>query len=149
LIPDFAGSESKKIGRFIWGAHQDVRPNMRTAKPRTMQEATEMLAELTEEFIRTKGARGGEGGMKRKFEGSSSGKKFGKNFRGKKKFGRSGFKARKVEPKEDNMQPWCQKCRVEGHRTRECNKPITCFSCGQEGHVKADCPEPQGPLRTK
>jgi hypothetical protein len=58
LIPDFTGSESKRIGRFIWGAHQDVRPNMRTAKPRTMQEATEMLGELTEEIIRTKGARG-------------------------------------------------------------------------------------------
>jgi hypothetical protein len=60
LIPDFAGSESKKIGRFIWGAHQDVRPNMRTANPRTMQEATEMLAELTEEVIWTKGAQGGD-----------------------------------------------------------------------------------------
>jgi hypothetical protein len=64
LIPDFAASESKKIGKFIWGAHQDVRPNMRTAKPRTMQEATKMLAELTEEVIRTKGAQGGEKGMK-------------------------------------------------------------------------------------
>jgi hypothetical protein len=58
LIPDFVGSESKKIGRFIWGAHQDVRPNMRTTRPRTMQEATELLAELTEEVIRTKGAQG-------------------------------------------------------------------------------------------
>jgi uncharacterized protein YggL (DUF469 family) len=81
LIPDFAGSESKKIGRFIWGTHQDVRPNMRTEKPRTMQEATEMLAELTEEVIRTKGAHGGDGGVKRKFEGSSSEKRFGKVIR--------------------------------------------------------------------
>jgi hypothetical protein len=60
LIPDFTRSESKKIGRFIWGAHQDVRPNMHTARPRTMQEATELLAELTEEVIRTKGAQGGD-----------------------------------------------------------------------------------------
>jgi hypothetical protein len=72
LIPEFTGLESKKIGRVIWGAHQDVRPNMRTAKPRTMQEATEMLAELTEEVIRSKGAHGGDSGVKRKFDGSSS-----------------------------------------------------------------------------
>jgi hypothetical protein len=125
LIPDFAGFESKKSGRFIWGAHQDVRPNIHTAKPRTMQEATEMLAELTEEVIRTKGARGGESGMKRKFEGGSSGRKFSKSWKGNKRFDQSEAKARKVEAKEDNQDPWCHKCKTNGHLTRECTKPNT------------------------
>ncbi|KAD5318341.1 hypothetical protein E3N88_18287 [Mikania micrantha] len=57
LIPGFAGSESKRIGRLIWGAHPDVRADMRTTKPRSMQKATELLAELTEELIRTEGSR--------------------------------------------------------------------------------------------
>jgi hypothetical protein len=86
-----------------------VRPNMRTAKPRTMHEATEMLAELTEKIIRTKGARGGECGMKRKFEGSSSGKRFSKGFKGNKRFNQSGSKARTVEPRDDDKEPWCHK----------------------------------------
>jgi hypothetical protein len=59
LIPDFAGSESKRIGRFIWGAHPEVRANMKTSKPRTIQKATELLSELTEELIRTKGNKKG------------------------------------------------------------------------------------------
>jgi hypothetical protein len=56
LILDFAGSESKRIGGFIWGDHPDIRANMRTTKPRTIQKATELLAKLTEELIRTKGS---------------------------------------------------------------------------------------------
>jgi 6-phosphogluconolactonase/glucosamine-6-phosphate isomerase/deaminase len=77
--------------------------------------------------------------VKRKFEGGSSGKKFGKNYRGNKRFDRSGTKTRKVETKEDNQDPWCLKCRIKGHLARECTMPNTCFSCGQEGHIKANC----------
>jgi hypothetical protein len=137
LIPDFTGTESKRIDRFIWGAHPDVRPNMCKTKPRTMQEAIETLAEVTEEIIRSKGSRGNDGGVKTKYDGSSSGERFGKSSKGNKRFVRGGFKARKVEPKGgDDKDPSCYKCGIKGHLARDCNKTVTCFSCGLEGHVK-------------
>jgi hypothetical protein len=71
LILDFAGLESKRTGRFIWGAHPKVQANMSTTKPRTIQKSTELLAELTEELIWIEGNKGNDSGFKRKFDGIS------------------------------------------------------------------------------
>jgi hypothetical protein len=52
--------------------------------------------------------------VKRKFGGNSSGGKFGKGFKGNKKFSQSGSKARKVDPVEDDKEPTCYKCGIKG-----------------------------------
>jgi hypothetical protein len=52
----------------------------------------------------SKGTRGNHGSVKRKFDGSSSGGRFGKGSKVNKKLGRGGFKARKVELKDVDDQ---------------------------------------------
>jgi hypothetical protein len=70
---------------------------MRTTKPRTMQRATDLLAELTEELIRTKGSRVSDSSHKRKHDGGKSGRHGGKFDRDGKSFNRDGIKSRKVD----------------------------------------------------
>jgi hypothetical protein len=36
LIPNFAGSKSKIIGQFTWGAHPAIQANIRTTKPHSI-----------------------------------------------------------------------------------------------------------------
>ena len=51
LLPEFAGSESKRVGRFIWGVIPEIRGDLRTSRPATLQAAIELTAELTEDII--------------------------------------------------------------------------------------------------
>jgi hypothetical protein len=129
LIPDFAGSESKRIGRFIWAAHPKVRANMRTTKPRTIQKTTELLAELTKELIRTKGNKGNDSGLKRKFDGNKFGKKGNKFSKGRKSYTSGGNKARRID---DGDKAACQ--HYNRVHSGECKyKP--CDKCGRKGHA--------------
>jgi hypothetical protein len=69
------GSESKRIGWFICGAHPNIRANMRTIKPRTIQKTTDLLSELTEELIQTKGSKGNDSGFRGSLSGTGSRRK--------------------------------------------------------------------------
>jgi hypothetical protein len=52
LVPHLVTPETKRIGRYNWGLHPLIQPNMRTAKPRAYQEAVELSGSLTDEFVR-------------------------------------------------------------------------------------------------
>ncbi|KAD4586101.1 hypothetical protein E3N88_23702 [Mikania micrantha] len=92
-----SNNKKKRIGRLIWGAHPDVRADMRTTKPRSMQKATELLAELTEELIRTKGSRVFDNSHKRKRDDGKSGRHGGKFDRSGKNYNVENNKFRKVD----------------------------------------------------
>jgi hypothetical protein len=129
---------------------------MRTTKPRTIQRITELIAELTEELIRTKGSIGYDSGFKRKFDGNKFGKKGNRFSKGGKSYSPSGNKARRVEGKSSGDKAACQHCDKihsgeysnkpcdtcgrKGHATCDCGKPSVCYSCGIEGYIKSNCP---------
>jgi hypothetical protein len=115
---------------FIWGAHPKIRANMRTTKPQTIQMATELLAELTEELIWTKGSRGNDSGFKRKFDGNKFGKKGNKFSKGGKHYCSGGNKARRIKDKSDGDKAACLHC--DRTHSGECKyKP--CDTCGLKG----------------
>ena len=79
LMPEFAGSESKRVGRYVWGVIPEVRGDLRTSRPATLQAAVELTAELTEDLIRAKGNQifgnwGGGGWSKRGRDDRKTGK---------------------------------------------------------------------------
>ncbi|KAK1433348.1 hypothetical protein QVD17_10258 [Tagetes erecta] len=139
LLPEFTGPESKKIGRYIWGVIPEIRGDLRTSKPTTLQAAVDLAAELTEDLIRTKNSR-----MTSETSGSGSkrgrdDRKYGKPSKGR---GSGPNKFRKVNAGERSAATECGKCGRSSHTTADClvgsNK---CFGCGQEGHIRANCPK--------
>jgi hypothetical protein len=103
---------------------------MRTTKPRTIQKATELLAELTEELILTKGSRGDDSGVKRKFVGNKHGKKGSRFGKSGKSYSSGGNKARRTEGRSDGDKAACQQCnRIH---SREC-KMMSCEKCDRGG----------------
>jgi hypothetical protein len=124
---------------------------MRTTKPRTIQKATELLAELTKELIWTEGSKGNDSGFKRKFDVNKFGRKGNRFSKGGKGYSSGGNKARRIEDGDKaacqhcnrvrsgkcKYKP-CDKCGRKGHATRDCGKLHVCYSCGVEGHIKAN-----------
>ncbi|KAK1435856.1 hypothetical protein QVD17_01627 [Tagetes erecta] len=142
LLPEFTGSESKRVGRYIWGVIPEIRGDLRTSKPSTLQAAVDLAAELTEDLIRARSSRvavgGGEKGNKRSYDDRRS----RRSNTGKRREGSGPNKFRKNNSGEKSVPTECGKCGKLGHTTADCLVGTgKCYGCGQEGHIRANCPK--------
>ncbi|GJT89895.1 putative reverse transcriptase domain-containing protein [Tanacetum coccineum] len=141
--------ETDKIEKYVGGLPDMIHGSVVVSKPKTMQDAVEIVTELMDKKIRTFAERQTESKRKSYMAGSGE----------KKQYGRSKPLCAKCNYHHDGpCAPKCHKCNKVSHFARDCRstanannannqrgtgsgqKP-TCFECGAQGHFKRECPK--------
>ncbi|KAJ0926534.1 putative nucleotidyltransferase, Ribonuclease H [Helianthus annuus] len=155
VIPYMVTPEFKRVERYIWGLHPEIRSLVSSAQPTTITQAVTLAVSLTEEAVRMEKipAKGSEkkethvestSGGKRKFSHSNKGMRVNNND------GTNANKRREVNPPRGGKAftatnetrgkgylgtlPKCDKCKY--HHEGRCAK---CDKCGRIGHYKETC----------
>ncbi|GJU42413.1 putative reverse transcriptase domain-containing protein [Tanacetum coccineum] len=141
--------ESDKVERYVGGLPDMIQGSVVASKPKTMQEATEMVSELMDKKINTIAERQAENKRKAYTAGSGD----------KNQYGGSKPLCPKCNYNHNGpCAPKCYKCNKFGHLGRNCRSSAsvnpgsnqrgnrtgqapTCFECGVRGHFKKDCPK--------
>ncbi|GJS65371.1 putative reverse transcriptase domain-containing protein [Tanacetum coccineum] len=151
--------ESEKVERYVGGLPDMIHGNVAASKPKTMQEATEMVTELMDKKISTLAERQAEN--KRKLDNNNQAQQQSP----KRQNVARAYAAGTGERKEYvGTLPLCNRCKLHhngpctvkcgnckkvGHMTRDCRnhvaarnqRNLTCYECGNQGHYRSDCPE--------
>ncbi|GJZ25595.1 putative reverse transcriptase domain-containing protein [Tanacetum coccineum] len=163
--------ESDKIEKYVGGLPDMIHGSVVVSKPKTMQDAVEIITELMDKKIRTFAECQIE--SKRKFEDTSrntqkqqqqnkrqnTGRAYTAGSGEKKPYGGSKPLCAKCNYHHDGpCAPKCHKCNKVGHFARDCRSTAnannannqkgtgsgqkpTCYECGVQGHFKRECPK--------
>nr|GEZ04745.1 hypothetical protein [Tanacetum cinerariifolium] len=136
----FVANENEKIDKYISGLPDNIYGNVKSSKPRTLDETIELTNDLMDQKLHTYAERADN---KRKTEDTS----------------RNNHGHKKQPYKKQNVAKKCHKCNKVGHFARDCrsssNANVTnaqrdgketpkgngCFECGASGHFKRDYPK--------
>ncbi|KAJ9566947.1 hypothetical protein OSB04_002913 [Centaurea solstitialis] len=133
LVPHLVTPEENRIDRYIWGLAPEVRGNVTSANPTTLQAAVNLATRLTNNAIRSGTFLSDKAKGKRKmdeFLKNKSGERIVKN---RKIMGNFGVQTQMVE-KGKGTHPKCDKC--NNHHSGRC---IICLKCNKGGHFAKDC----------
>ncbi|GJY35158.1 putative reverse transcriptase domain-containing protein [Tanacetum coccineum] len=153
ICTKFVSNETKKVDKYISGIPDNIYGNVKSARPKTLDETIELANDLMDQKLRTYAKR--QSDNKRKADDSS------RNNHGEKKpYGGSLPKCTKCHFHHNG--PCTQKfhkCNRVWHFARDCRstsntnvantqkvngaapKGNGCFECGAPGHFKRDCPK--------
>ncbi|XP_024963597.1 uncharacterized protein LOC112503841 [Cynara cardunculus var. scolymus] len=147
LVPHLMTPEVVRIERYIWGLSLEIRGNITSANPKTIQEAVEIATKLTNNAVRSGGLAKG----KRKIEEYGDrriGRKFNRSRRMTRNFEAQSQVVRQGDAERCNKCKFphrgnciiCQRCRLGGHTAKDCRKRL-CYECGSPDHIRNDCPK--------
>nr|GEX86262.1 hypothetical protein [Tanacetum cinerariifolium] len=125
MCTKFVVDEKEKVDKYIGGLFNNIHGNVISARPKTLDEAIELVNDLMDQKLRTYAERQTE--SKRKFDNNNQCK-----------FHHNGMCTTKYA-----------NCKKVDHLTRDCWNPtatgnqrtITCYEFGNQGHYKSDCLE--------
>ncbi|GJX17986.1 putative reverse transcriptase domain-containing protein [Tanacetum coccineum] len=120
--------EQVKVEQYICGLSKDIRGDVISSKPASIDEAVRMAYHLMGQIIQDKTD-----------EVSEREKRKGEGYRGDRVY-------LKCKNKKHGRDCWkCGKCGKLGHKTVACRcldrKDMTCFNYNEKGHLKRDCPK--------
>ncbi|KAI3813694.1 hypothetical protein L1987_18424 [Smallanthus sonchifolius] len=150
IVPHLAVSESNLIKRYIWGLIREIRDMVKVAKCKTLHDAMDLGASLTDSLIWNR-----EEGRKKKEitgQGPSDSKKSRTGFSSRNN--NSSFpeypKCKRRHLGQCKSGLYCNFYKISGHKTEDCykKKPISCFDCGEAGDIKSYCPKLKKPEGT-
>ncbi|GJT56581.1 putative reverse transcriptase domain-containing protein, partial [Tanacetum coccineum] len=155
LCPRMVEPEQVKVDQYIRGLSKNVRGDVTSSRPTSIDEAVCMAYQLMGQIIQDKTNEVSEG-EKRKGEGDRGDNRRDYNHRQNQR--RANAEAMTNAAPNDNEvclqcknkkhagDCWkCGKCGMLGHKTAACwsldRKDVTCFNCKEKGHRKRDCPK--------
>ncbi|GJW05196.1 putative reverse transcriptase domain-containing protein [Tanacetum coccineum] len=160
LCPRMVEPEQVKVEQYIRGLSKNIRGDVTSSQPATIDHAVRMAYQLMGQIIQDKTDEVHEG-EKRKGEGDRGGRGDNRrdyNNRQNQRRANAGAMTNavsndnevcpKCKNKKHNGDCWkcgkCGKCGKLGHKTAACRCPdkrdVTCFNCNKKGHLKRDCP---------
>ncbi|GJS07778.1 putative reverse transcriptase domain-containing protein [Tanacetum coccineum] len=157
LCPRMVEPEQVKVEQYIRGLSKNIRGDVTSSQPATIDHAVRMAYQLMGQIIQDKTDEVQEG-EKRKGEGDRGGRGDNRrdhNNRQNQRRANAGAMTNvasndnevcpKCKNKKHNGDCWkCGKCGKLGHKTAFCRCPdkreVTCFNCNKKGHLKKDCP---------
>ncbi|GJX34284.1 putative reverse transcriptase domain-containing protein [Tanacetum coccineum] len=157
LVSKMVEPEQVKVEQYIRGLSKNIRGDVTSSQPTTIDQAVRMAYQLMGQIIQDKADEAQEG-EKRKGEGDRGGRGDNRrdhNNRQNQRRANAGAMTNvasndnevcpKCKNKKHNGDCWkCGKCGKLGHKTAFCRCPdkreVTCFNCNKKGHLKKDCP---------
>ncbi|GJT87547.1 putative reverse transcriptase domain-containing protein [Tanacetum coccineum] len=150
--------EQVKVEQYIRGLSKNIRGDVTSSRPTSIDEAVRMAYQLMGQIIQDKTDEVSEG-EKRKGEGDRGGRGDNRrdyNRRQNQRRANAGAMTN-AAPNDNEVCPKCKnkkhagdcwkcgKCGKLGHKTAACwsldRKDVTCFNCNEKGHRKRDCPK--------
>ncbi|GJS82438.1 putative reverse transcriptase domain-containing protein [Tanacetum coccineum] len=123
LCPDMVPTEQKRVEAYIRGLSENIKREVTSSEPTTMNKAVPMAYTLMEQKVKARAEREADN-KKRKWEnfqgGSSSGGGNNNSNRNNNNYSNN--------PTGANAQPI-----------------VTCYGCGENGHIKTNCPAKNNP----
>nr|GEZ37459.1 putative reverse transcriptase domain, ribonuclease H-like domain, aspartic peptidase domain protein [Tanacetum cinerariifolium] len=148
LCPGMVPTERKKVEAYIRGLSKNIKGEVTSSEPATLNKAVRMAHTLMEQKVKAIVEREADN-KKRKWE----------NFQGGNSSAEQNVKCNRCGMQHyGNCPIKCNKCGKIRHKARDCwskvvanganAQPIvTCYGCGGKGHIKTNCPAKNNPGR--
>ncbi|GKD41031.1 putative reverse transcriptase domain-containing protein [Tanacetum coccineum] len=145
ICTNFFANETEKVDKYISGLPNNIYGNVKSARPKTLDEIIELANDLMDQKLRTytegqsdnkrkadDSSRNNHGHQQQPFKRQNVAKVYNIGTGKKKPYGGSLPKCTKCHFHHNG--PCTQKC-------HKCNKGNGCFECGAPRHFKRDCPK--------
>ncbi|GJU41037.1 putative reverse transcriptase domain-containing protein, partial [Tanacetum coccineum] len=161
LCPEMVPTEQKKIEAYIRGLSENIKGEVTSSEPTTLNKAVRMAHTLMEQKVKARAEREADN-KKRKWEnfqgGSSSGggnsnsnqnnyssnRNYNINHNNNQNQYRNTNRNNQNNQRQGNVRAMTN---VGNQNTNEARKNpiVTCYGCGEKGHIKANCPAKNNP----
>ncbi|GKC92319.1 putative reverse transcriptase domain-containing protein, partial [Tanacetum coccineum] len=146
ICTKFVANETGKIDKYVSGLPDNIYGNVKSSKPKTLDETIELANDLMDQKLRTYAERHAEN--KRKADDSSRNNHGHQQQPSKRQNVAKVYNMGYGEKKSyEGSLPKCTKCHFHdnGPCTQKCHKANpkgnSCFECRAPGHFKKDCPK--------
>nr|GEU82215.1 reverse transcriptase domain-containing protein [Tanacetum cinerariifolium] len=171
ICTKFVANENEKIDKYISGLPENIYGNVKSSKPRMLDETIELTNDLVDQKLRTYAekadnkktddtSRNNHGHQQQPFKRQNVAKVYNMGTGERKPYKGSLSRCTKCQRHHNGpCTQKCHKCNKVGHFARECRssgnanvvnaqrngketpKGNGCFECGASGHFKRDCPK--------
>ncbi|GJW42402.1 putative reverse transcriptase domain-containing protein [Tanacetum coccineum] len=156
MCTKFLADETEKVDKYISGLPDNIHGNVMSARPKTLNDVTELANDLMDQKLRTYAER--QNDNKRKADDSSRNNQqqpqgYTADPGEKKAYTRNLPLCTKCNYHHTGQcAPKCGNCKRYGHATNDCRvntnnnnnknqKVGACYECGNTGHIKKNCPK--------